>query len=140
MADTTVKQYPDTPAAVAAAILDSIERHPDAFDMDSWFGIATGSRVSPGHVPTCGTTLCAAGWAAHVTGWTLVDNPAALVTRTRSNGEQYVKYMAVYAEKDGERRAIPDIARDALGLSETQTFWYDTEPNALSRLRQIAGR
>ncbi|MFF0597874.1 hypothetical protein [Streptomyces antibioticus] len=140
MADTPVKQYPDTPAAVAAAVLDGIDSQPDAFCMDIWAGLMVSNRLTPAQTPVCGTTLCAAGWAAHVTGWTIVwDGAGAQVTRTYDDGRQYARYMTLYAEKDGERRAIPDVARDALGLSETQTFWYDTEPRALARLREIAG-
>ncbi|MGW1001768.1 hypothetical protein [Streptomyces sp. NPDC002520] len=113
--------YPTTPAEVAAAVLDAIERRRDAFRMNEWFYQPQHRALLPSDEPDCGTTMCIAGWAAHVTGWTL--------------------YNSLHAIKDGESRLIESVATDALGLDcETnEIFWWPGD-DALSRLREIAGR
>ena len=110
-----------TPAEVAQAALDGIEFNRDAFAMDSW---VTGlTPLLPDDVPSaCGTTLCAAGWVAHVTGWTLLGNGVA--TR-RENGLRRM-------------RATASVAQDALGLKTGQTFWYASEETAYNCLQDIA--
>jgi hypothetical protein len=74
----------------------------------------------PEQEPDCGTTLCVAGWAAHVTGWTLLDD-------------------GVDGSRDGVRRDIEAIAQEALGLTFANLF-YGTPDDAIEGLRQIAGR
>ncbi|MDG9703800.1 hypothetical protein [Streptomyces sp. DH37] len=114
-------QQPQTPAALARAILDAIRAQPDAFDMEEWTNLAPGEELEPGAI-TCGTTLCAAGWAAHLTGWTIVSTP-----------------LSVYAEKDERTCNIGDAACEALGLTEDETFWWEDEETAIHRLEEIAG-
>jgi hypothetical protein len=140
MSDTTT--LPATPAEVAAAALDEIENHPTAFNMNEWVRLPWTPRLAPDQPPACGTTLCAAGWAAHVTGWAIVDLPEGETEDipTSCGGNQYVDAAGVYAEKNGEKRLIWDVAREALGLEEHQTFWYAGPDEALQRLREIAGR
>ncbi|MGW3152740.1 hypothetical protein [Streptomyces sp. NPDC001089] len=120
MTDTTVTSYPQTPAAVAAAVLDAIEAHPKAFDMVTWYWPRARHTLPPEHTPSCGTTMCVAGWAAHLTGWALLPD-------------------GVSASKAGDTREIEDIAQDALGLTFTNLF-YGAADNAIEGLRQIAGR
>ncbi len=61
------------PAVVAGAVLAAIHCSPQAFDMLAWYEDPQGRLLEPGHKPERGTTLCVAGFTAHVTGWTLVD-------------------------------------------------------------------
>lgn len=141
----SITPYPETPAAVAAAVLDQIEAHPEAFDMRSWVELNDGSHVlPPTMLPTCQTTLCAAGWAAHVTGWHIVvlpdDEVEEDVLYTDDDGTETITMSSLFAEKDGQRRMISDVASKALGLRNGQTFWYEDESTALERLREIAGR
>ncbi|MET9081421.1 hypothetical protein ABZX77_05880 [Streptomyces sp. NPDC004237] len=139
----TPPSLPSTPAEVAAAVLDGIENYPGAFDMENWASLEDTPRLEPHRPPTCGTAMCAAGWTAHVTGWSLVDLPSGEeveVFADRADGTQYLTRADVYAEKDGERRLICDVAREALGLTDSNTFWYQGADTALERLREIAGR
>jgi hypothetical protein len=127
---------PTTPAEVAAAVLDGISgTQGEAFSMTYWFapeGQYGGvGRLAPDETPTCGTTLCAAGWAAHVTGWTLVHAGEDVPL-----GGGFT--CPVYAEKNGVRRYIDIVAQEALGLSDSETFWYVSAERALFRLREIA--
>lgn len=143
MPDAVATLLPRTPAQIAGIVLDQIEAHPGVFDMQNWARLPRMTRLAPDASPSCGTTLCAAGWIAHVTGWTLVDLPGddqAQVIGRLDSGVEYNTYAQCYAEKDGERRQICDVARDALGLESSETFWYDHADTALARLRQIAGR
>jgi len=120
MPDTIAAQYPVTPAQVAGAVLDAIEQERQAFNMNSWFWQPGGGSLAPDERPACGTTMCVAGWAAHVTGWTLSD---------------------LSAKKNGTTRGIEAVAYDALGLDdETDYLFYTDSDNALTMLRAIAGR
>lgn len=142
MPDAAIR-LPSTPAEVAAVILDKIEQYPKSFDMDSWFqcGPNDETALPPGAIPACGTTLCAAGWAAHVTGWTLKFDPLRPEVTARDEHGEYLTTSEVYAEKGSERRMIPTVAADALGLTpDRTTFWYAEPDVALERLRAIAGR
>ncbi|MES5824982.1 hypothetical protein [Streptomyces sp. RG80] len=138
-----VTPKPETPAAVASAVLDAIEAQPGVFSMDHWAHLPEALRLAPEEAPACGSQLCAAGWAAHLTGWTLVDLPdeeEVEVTGTDNDGAEYETLASVYAERGEERRLICDVAAKALGLKPNETFWYDDAPTALQRLREIAGR
>lgn len=129
---------PSTPAAVARAVLDAIEASPGSFDMDRWVSVdggrpLPGYRLAPG-ADLCRSTMCVAGWAAHVTGWTIVavDEPVQMTFVDRTD------WTVLYVEKAHERRRLWDVARAALGLTEAETFW-DVEPEiAISRLQAIA--
>lgn len=137
------ERLPSTPAEVAAAVLDNIKQYPSAFDMNEWANLADSPRLPADQAPECGTTLCAAGWVVHVTGWTVVDLPpgqAEDVLTTDHKGREFLEPVTVYAEKHGEKRLIWDVAREALGLNEEQTFWYASDETALARLAEIAGR
>ncbi|MDA5147445.1 hypothetical protein PEM37_38735 [Streptomyces sp. AD681] len=143
MTEIEVALTPETPAAVAAAVLHAIEAQPDVFNMDNWAFLAEALRLAPEEVPACGSQLCAAGWTAHLTGWTLVSLPAeeqVEVTGTDDDGDEYETLASVYAERGEERRLICDVAARALGLKPSETFWYVDASTALARLREIAGR
>ncbi|MFR0367687.1 hypothetical protein [Streptomyces sp. MCC20] len=143
MTDTEIVPKPETPAAVAAAVLDAIEAQPDVFNMDNWAFLPEALRLAPNEAPACGSQLCAAGWTAHLTGWTLVSLPAeeqVEVTGTDDDGDEYETLASVYAERGEERRLICDVAAKALGLTPNETFWYVDASTALTRLREIAGR
>ncbi|MFF9097593.1 hypothetical protein ACF1AX_31280 [Streptomyces sp. NPDC014802] len=119
MTDATVTPYPETPAQLAAAILDAIEAKPEAFDMTTWF--SSRGPLMPDEEPDCCTTMCIAGWAAHLSGWTLDESCAV---------------------KPGARRWIEDAAADALGhdlVNTTNLFWLPPD-DALEVLRELAGR
>ncbi|MFD7793595.1 hypothetical protein [Streptomyces sp. NPDC059759] len=120
MSDTTVT-VPDTPAQVAGAVLDAIEGNPAAFNMGAWFW-PRGARQTllPEQTPACGTTMCIAGWTAHLTGWTLLSD-------------------GLSGSRDGVTDEIADIAAEALGLTMHNIF-YDSADEAIECLREIAGR
>lgn len=128
----TPTRLPETPAEIAGVVLDEIEAKPESFNMQYWVALRSDGRLAPDEAPACGTSMCVAGWVAHVTGWTLVfdldDDPGW-------DDEDVMR-----AEKDGRREEICEVARLALGLEEFETFWYSPETEALRRLREIAGR
>jgi hypothetical protein len=142
MTDTEVTPNPKTPADVASAVLDAIETQPDIFGMDHWAWLPDTISLAPEETPACGSQLCAAGWTAHLTGWTLMslpDDEQTEVTALDDDGTEYETLASVYAERDNERRLICDVAAKALGLKPNETFWYVDAPTALKRLREIAG-
>jgi hypothetical protein len=127
MKDVTIlpAPYPQTPAEVAAAVLDAIEARPDTLYMKTWATLPAGV-LHPSDKIECGTTMCIAGWAAHLTGYTL-----------RREAED----VGIYAEKDSGKYEVENVAAEALGLGpdETSMFWLPA-PEALQQLRAIAGR
>lgn len=143
MTDTEVTPHPGTPADVASAVLDAIEAQPDVFNMDHWAWLPNINSLAPEETPACGSQLCAAGWTARLTGWTLVsltDDEQTEVTGMDDDGDEYETLASVYAERGNERRLICDVAAKALDLRPSETFWYVDAPTALKRLREIAGR
>lgn len=141
---TTPTEIPSTPAAVAAAVLDAIEADPRGFGMGCWWSYQYWGetlKLHPGG-DLCGSTLCAAGWTAHVTGWTLVacTKPVEVQARNDDDGTPRTVNSNLYATKGGRRRLISAVAADSLGLSPEETFWYSDDEEALARLREIAGR
>jgi hypothetical protein len=115
------------PAQVARAMLAVIEAKRDAFEMGAWISFAGGeSQSKTGLFPEqdlseCGTTLCAAGLAAYVTGWTI-----------HSFGRLY---------RDGEHgSSIERVAIKALDLNflEAGDLFYTTPEHAIELLENIA--
>lgn len=121
MPDTAVPaRLPSTPAEVAAAILDMIEQYPRQFDTSTWFYRSGDSVLAPHESAGCGTTMCVAGWAAHLTGWTLRGS---------------------LAEKGSHVVYIEAAGREALGLdANTDDLFWMSADNAIEVLREIAGR
>ncbi|HEY6116440.1 MAG TPA: hypothetical protein VI172_10810 [Candidatus Dormibacteraeota bacterium] len=120
MTDTTVTPYPSTPAEVAAAVLDAIELRPDTLNMSEWYYHPDSRYLMPSDEPDCGTTMCVAGWAAHVVGWTLVND--------------------FDATRGDETETIAFVATLALGLDDETDLFRMPAAQALRRLREIAGR
>lgn len=124
MTHAEVTPKPATPATVASAVLDAIEAQPDAFDMEQWARLPEALRLAPEEAPPYGSQLCAAGWTAHVTGWTLVclpDEEPTEVIGMDHDGDEYEALASVYAERGGERRLICDVAAKALDLEPGTT-------------------
>ncbi|MGW6292460.1 hypothetical protein [Streptomyces sp. NPDC055058] len=118
MPDTPATTYPDTPAAVATAVLEAVQNRPHALNMNAWYDDPDERPLAPQDAPGCNTTLCVAGWAAHLTGWTLHTG-------------------SVWVEKDGHMELIETVAREALGLDSNGLF-YTNSATAISVLRDIA--
>ncbi|MEO3978799.1 hypothetical protein [Streptomyces sp. CAU 1734] len=132
---TPTTPIPTTPAAVAAAVLGAIEDRPDMFNMNYWVNLPEYGYLLPEETPSCGTTLCAAGWAARLTGWTIHE---------RDDGGPGVEmpdgcFTTSWAEKDGIREYVGIVGAHALGLDPEETFFHSTADVALNRLRLIAG-
>lgn len=125
------KTIPSTPREVAAAVLDAITAQPEAFDMGGWVSLWPGQELAP-DAPICGTTMCVAGWAAHLTGWKLVHSRDGVDV----GGEDPAH---VYAEKGDERRYIESVAQTALGLHGDGIF-FGRADEALYELERLAGR
>ncbi|WP_035838902.1 hypothetical protein [Kitasatospora azatica] len=108
------------PADVAGLVLTAISAAPHALDMHSWYSTADDQPLTPEKEPGCDTTLCVAGWTAHLTGWTLING--------------------AWARRDTSTRLIDDVARHALGLTGRQAghLFHTDRQIALLMLRQIA--
>ncbi|WP_181785666.1 hypothetical protein [Streptomyces phytophilus] len=117
----SLTKIPKTPAEVAGAVLDAVERDPGSFYMGVWTTLAPGERVRLGD-DLCGTAMCAAGWAAFLSGWTVTAEETA--------------------EKGDAVFSIKSVGRVALGLSdeEADELFYAKDTEVLARLRGIAGR
>ncbi|MEO3852593.1 hypothetical protein ABGB09_34085 [Streptomyces sp. B8F3] len=117
----SLTKIPASPAEVAGAVLDAIETNPSSLHMGVWTTLAPGERVRLGD-NLCGTAMCAAGWAAFVSGWTLTAEETA--------------------EKGDAVLSIKTVGRVALGLSdeEADELFYAKDTVVLARLREIAGR
>lgn len=123
----SLRKIPSTPAEVAAAVLDAIEAHPEALDMSAWFAPTEGREEVRPDDDLCGTTMCIAGWVAHVTGWTLlVDTDEG----------------RAYAEQDGVRLGVDEVGRLGLGLDYARAdvlfSSYHPADASLAVLRHIA--
>jgi hypothetical protein len=141
MTDTITSTDLARPADVAAAVLDAIEANPGAFSMSDWCRLPGGTPLPPRVTPLSGSTLCAAAWVAHLTGWTLVDaDDLVQVTVRLSGGTEYQRYAYSYVHRNGERRTIANVADVALWLEPGHDLWIGSADTSLWRLREIAGR
>lgn len=117
-----------TPAAIAAATLEGIASDAAGFDMRGWCERPDyGRPLEPGDAPShCGTTLCAAGWVAHVLGYVIFPGGACVPADDR------MKYPT----------CVEVLANQALRLRshDGNLIWYCTDrPElALYLLRAIA--
>lgn len=123
---------------LAQLILDNVTQAPEHFEMADWFDGPV-NKIRPGD-DLCGTTMCVAGWAAHLTGWTLIDNIVGVEVTRQWNGHGITECTSVYAEKDGMRRTIADVAADALDLGSDYGLFHGTADDALACLAEIARR
>ncbi|MER6853775.1 hypothetical protein AB0A81_38750 [Streptomyces flaveolus] len=113
-------------ADLAARIRTHIAEYPEHHDQEAWL---SGADVlhpeddlnSPDH---CGTTLCVAGYAVHLTGHTLLTGGAVHVRGT------------------DKWHTTEQVARDELGLSDDDATWlFDrrrTRAEVLRALSQLA--
>lgn len=131
-------QVAETAAEHAALVLAEIEKHPDNFDVRDWVM----ARMDGGSIPMpyahrelppdlhpaeCDTTLCVAGWAAHLDGWTLQGDGMCY----RQHGPSYIP------------RSIEVVAAAYLGLSSQQAdlLFYNSPPGvAMAILRHLHER
>lgn len=105
---------PDTPAAVAALVLAHITADPDTYDQRGW------TRHHQAAAHPCGSAMCIAGWAAHLTGWDIdIDGTA---------------------RRNGQYAAVGDVAAAALGLNEPEelAMFHPRNPYAARQLGRIA--
>lgn len=118
---------------LARKILDAIDQHPDNFDMADWFTRYDGNvTLRPTEdVVSCNTTLCVAGWAAHLSGYTLINRMV-----DDADGQPETE---IIASKDGIERDLPAVALELLGL-ESNALFYTDEDGAREWLGNIAAR
>lgn len=117
-----------TPAAAARAILDAIKANPQRHDQTSWVKLVDANGDWLCDVPhataidptECGTTMCVAGWAAHLNGWTL-HSDSGIATRG-DNSDTHVR----------------EIGRCLLGLSRgaARHLFYETDEDAARKTLQ----
>ncbi|MFI1203546.1 hypothetical protein ACH4VR_29640 [Streptomyces sp. NPDC020883] len=107
-------------ADLARSTLARILARPDQHDQGGW--LAGVDELAPDTEPDCHTTLCAGGWVAHLSGYTL--------------------FKGALAFKDGTWRAVQDVARQALGISHndaSRLFAADRLPEqVIAALDQLA--
>lgn len=110
---------PRTPQELAAEILNIAEKG-EHFEMDSWFeGVEEG--IGADEEPQCCTTMCIAGWAAHLEGWDLLFD---------ADGQPF-------AAKGRDAIEIDTLGRKLLDLPDDSLF-YQGNATALIALRQLA--
>lgn len=120
-------------ADLAARILHAITEHPEHYDQGHLFhGVETlhpGDQLTDGALD-CGTTLCIAGYATHLTGHTLTLTDA-------------IHDEGVTARKPGHPPTpVFEAARDELQLTEDDAAWLfwgaRTPAQARAALQQLA--
>lgn len=105
------------PTETAAAILACIEAEPHRHDQAHWK-----AAIRDDHGNVCGTTMCVAGWAAHLHGWEFGPGDMG-------------------GTRLGVIRSIASIGRDALGLcpaAADRLFHDATNDGAIRVLHDIA--
>lgn len=90
--------------------LDEIRDHEDKWDQGQWVNLVDDTD------PSCGTTLCFAGFAACLSGAEFV--PVEEFDRTIYPGRFYQPDRVV---KDGDEQHVETYAQNVLGLDATQT-------------------
>jgi hypothetical protein len=85
--------------ALAAQVLEQITDHPEHHDQSQW--LAGTDRLSPDQPLACGTTLCVAGYAARLRGYTLSNEESGTVA----------------FKGDADALPIETVARRELGLT-----------------------
>lgn len=105
--------------ATAAAVLDMVTRFPERHSQ--------GRFTSP-----CGTWMCAAGWAAHLHGYSTQQIEALLTPGTTPHPIYVSRYLSRIAE----------VAGELLGLDNSydrhQLFYASGEARAVEALEWIA--
>lgn len=111
----------NTQRGMATAVLEKINQHPESFDMKYW---ASDYVRADGDASVCGTTLCVAGWVAHLLGYTILG----------------VSGAAFRPGRESKRRYVDQIAQEALELTASQaaTLFYASKDTALRILEELA--
>ena len=88
-------------------------------DMGTWF-TPSGEQMTlpPDATPACGTTMCVAGWGAHLAGWTL-------------------SYAGAQAIKGDDVRPVSEVGQEWLGLPNDHLFFFSND-DALIALEELA--
>lgn len=111
-------------------VLEHITEHPDEHDQRKW-------AIRGGRGQDCGTAMCVAGHAVAMTG-----HEIAWPT-WNDNGNGYNSSVARHTRdrgSDGWPRSIEDVAREELGLSQTESEWLFMGSNTLRVLWCVANR
>lgn len=111
-------------AQLAQRILDHITAEPRQFNMSFWFqNPGSGDNELAADEPlSCGTTMCIAGWACRLEGYSLVSNAAGVFA----------------VDSDQDLHDIQDHACRLLGIGpEHRNLFHQDEPVAVEMLRQI---
>lgn len=125
----------DAPPAVhAQGVLDAIGADPEAFDMGFWLWGT--EHLAADAEPSCGTTLCVAGWAAHNAGYDLSRRRDVQV-----GGIAISPQEPIAVASPQEAGYISEIARRLLGLDDESADILFAEcgaDDAMEILRRIA--
>lgn len=118
----------------ARRVLDAINKERKTFDMGAWVRVPGGEisgpitpYVEPGGELACGTTMCVAGWGAHLGGWTLDTRNQIALKVSREDG----------INTADARTTISEAGQEWLGLPNDQLFYMDNE-DALIALEELA--
>ncbi len=110
-------------------ILNAVQLNPNNFNMSSWFNACpmedwqdTLKDLLPQDEPSCGTTLCIAGWAAHNAGYRISQDGITAF------------------DVSGCGIPIPTVARHYLGLDGDESTWlfHLVHDRALEALNELA--
>ena len=123
--------------ALLDKIIEIIEAHPELHDQHVWAKVSSFPGLTRGWdlnrdgdtVPeTCGTTLCVAGWAAHLCGAQL---------EYRVSGWTRLVLTADYATMDGSFLRIDTLARQLLELDAdfAEELFHDN--NTLNSIKSL---
>jgi hypothetical protein len=116
---------------IRTEILERPEHHDQQFYIDGVDVLAPGDRLSDGIRPNCGTTLCVAGYAAHLAGYTI---------ERLIQGSHEDVVIAHHPFKDSG--LIVNVARAELGLSADEAEWLfsslRTRDEVLAALGELA--
>ncbi|MFE9252830.1 hypothetical protein [Streptomyces sp. NPDC007088] len=119
-------------ARIRSEIVERPHHHDQQFYIDGVDVLAPGDSLTNGTRPDCGTTLCVAGFAAHLTGYTIVR-----LGKTPHED-------TVLAYQPGKVSGlVVQVARAELGLSTIDAEWLfsglRTRDEVLTALGQLAG-
>lgn len=116
----------DLAARIRKEILERPEHHDQEFYLDGVDVLTPDDNLSDGDRPECGTVLCVAGWAAHLTGCTLTSYARGVIA----------------SKPVGGSRPVFDAAQTELGLSEVDATWLfsglRSREEVLAALGQLA--
>lgn len=126
------------PRELAAKIVEKIEANPATFDMDSWirrsdYDDPARDSITPDEAPNeCDTTLCAAGWAVHLSGYDIAYGGPVLSREEREE-------LNIAPDSYGQDSWVC-LGAALLGISRSSAWhiFATTEEDALHHLRSIA--